>query len=126
MESDRGSQKCRSSAASPDDSRAGPSPAAQLGQNRASQDQAPLQRHQLPEPDYPPQHNLQGGLETNCSGFDQSPPRSRTSIASACRFTCRIIASARLFTQPGPTASFAAARQRTAFASAIYADSGGL
>jgi hypothetical protein len=30
--------------------------------------------HQLPEPDYPPQHHLQAGLETDCSGSDRAIP----------------------------------------------------
>src|SRR5215471_2885977 len=81
------------------------------GQNRAFQDQAPLQRHRLLEPDYPRPHNLQAGLETKCAGSDRSPPRSLTSIAPAGRFTRRIIASERLFTQPRPFSAVAVGRR---------------
>jgi hypothetical protein len=38
-----------------------------------------------------------------CFGSGQSLPQSLTSVAPARRFKKRIIASVRLFTQPGPT-----------------------
>src|SRR6185369_12055497 len=89
-------------------------PAAQPDQSQAYQDQD-LQRTRQPhEPDCPRPRSRQAWQGKVCVGFGQSLPQSLTSVAPACRFKKRIIASVRLFTQPGPEASFAASQGHVA------------